>query len=70
MPCPEGGTPVITETLFGLVKLGIAPSATDANPSCMNFRKFGRSPRAIAAFTYDGSPPSISTTTTGRVGQL
>ena len=60
----------MTETLFGLVKLGIAPSATDTKPSFMNARKCGKRSAAIATFTYAGSPPSMSTTTTGRFGQL
>ena len=28
MPCTDGGAPVTIETLFGLVKVGIAASAT------------------------------------------
>jgi hypothetical protein len=41
IPCTEGGTPVMTETLFRLVKAGIAPSATGTNPSVMNLLKVG-----------------------------
>src|SRR5580658_10148921 len=68
MPCTDGGAPVTIETLFGLVKVGIAASAAPSQPSCAKPAIVGRMPSLMPCSTYAGSNPSTQITTTGRSG--
>src|SRR5712692_3693259 len=69
MPWTAGGLPVVIDMLFGHVKLGTSPSATAANPVFMNRATFGTTPSRTPRSKYAGSPPSMQTTTTARLGQ-
>jgi hypothetical protein len=70
IPCVDGGTPVMIDTLFGLVNEGMQPRAVAWNPESRNFLKVGRRPLSMPDFRYSGSKPSIQITTMGWVGRL
>ena len=57
------------DMLLGQVKLGMTQSATALKPFFMKRATFGTMPSFSARSKYAGSPPSMHTTTTGRLGQ-
>src|SRR5262249_11203222 len=60
---------VAIDMLFGQVKLGTSPSATVPKPVRRKRATLGTMPSGTPRSKYAGSPPSITTTTTGRDGQ-
>lgn len=56
------------DTLFGLVKEGMALFAVTWKPFCMNDCRVGRMPDLMPSCRYSGSNPSTHTTTVGCLG--
>ena len=69
IPCTEGGTPVVIEALFTLVKDGRAPRAIERKAPDSNSRaSSGMRPRASEESRYSLAHPSMQMTANGRAG--